>query len=39
MDQNDKIQLFEDKRIRTAWDVEREMVLLHRRCGGGTGRQ
>ncbi len=24
MEQNDKIQLFEDKRIRTAWDEERE---------------
>ncbi len=24
MEQNDKIQLFEDKRIRTAWDAERE---------------
>ncbi len=24
MPQNDKIQLFEDKRIRTAWDVEKE---------------
>ena len=24
MGQNDKIQLFEDKRIRTAWDEERE---------------
>ena len=24
MGQNDKIQLFEDKRIRTAWDVEKE---------------
>lgn len=24
MDKNDKIQLFEDKRIRTAWDEERE---------------
>ena len=24
MDQNDKIQLFEDKRIRTAWDEKRE---------------
>ena len=24
MTQNDKIQLFEDKRIRTAWDVEKE---------------
>ena len=24
MEQNDKIQLFEDKRIRTAWDKERE---------------
>ena len=24
MGQNDKIQLFEDKRIRTAWDEEKE---------------
>lgn len=24
MAQNDKIQLFEDKRIRTAWDEEKE---------------
>ena len=24
MEQNDKIQLFEDKRIRTAWDEEKE---------------
>lgn len=24
MAQNDKIQLFEDKRIRTAWDKEKE---------------
>lgn len=24
MAQNDKIQLFEDKRIRTAWDAEKE---------------
>lgn len=24
MNQNDKVQLFEDKRIRTAWDVEKE---------------
>ena len=24
MPQNDKIQLFEDKRIRTAWDEEKE---------------
>ena len=24
VEQNDKIQLFEDKRIRTAWDKERE---------------
>ena len=24
MSQNDKIQLFEDKRIRTAWDEEKE---------------
>ena len=24
MEQNDKIQLFEDKRIRTAWDAEKE---------------
>ncbi len=24
MDKNDKIQLFEDKRIRTAWDEEKE---------------
>ena len=24
MEQNDQIQLFEDKRIRTAWDAERE---------------
>ena len=24
MSQNDQIQLFEDKRIRTAWDVEKE---------------
>ena len=24
MEQNDNIQLFEDKRIRTAWDVEKE---------------
>ena len=24
MGQNDKIQLFEDKRIRTAWDAEKE---------------
>ena len=25
MDQNDKIQFFEDKRIRTAWDEEHEV--------------
>lgn len=24
MPQNDKIQLFEDKRVRTAWDEEKE---------------
>lgn len=24
MGQNDQIQLFEDKRIRTAWDAEKE---------------
>lgn len=24
MAQNDKIQLFEDKRVRTAWDEEKE---------------
>ncbi len=24
MEQNDKIQLFEDKRIRTAWDEEKK---------------
>ena len=30
MDKSDNIQLFEDKRIRTAWDEEkRGMVLLH----------
>ena len=26
MGQNDKIQLFEDKRIRTAWDEEKYML-------------
>ena len=28
MAQNDKIQLFEDKRIRTAWDEEKEEWYL-----------
>ena len=28
MSQNDKIQLFEDKRIRTAWDEEKEEWYL-----------
>ena len=27
MAQNDKIQLFEDKRIRTAWDEEKEELM------------
>ena len=39
MSQNDQIQLFEDKRIRTAWDVEKEewyfsivdVVAVHRK--------
>ncbi len=29
MAQNDKIQLFEDKRIRTAWDEEKEEWYLN----------
>lgn len=28
MAQNDKIQLFEDKRIRTAWDEEKEELYF-----------
>ena len=27
MAQNDKIQLFEDKRIRTVWDEEKEELM------------
>lgn len=31
MSEQDKIQLFEDQKIRTAWDEERGMIFL---CGG-----
>ena len=45
MAQNDKIQLFEDKRIRTAWDEEKEewyfsivLVVVLLAAAGGQGQ-
>ncbi len=36
MDENHSIQLFEDRRIRTAWDEEQEeWYFLCSRCGCG----